>query len=347
MAKRVTIRDVAKRAQTSYQTVSRVINNKGDVAPDTRARVLAAINELNYRPNLAARALAQDSERTAIIAVAIPFDSDFLFSNAHLMQMLHGIDREATLHGYSILLSTLRSADDPLSPYQRLLDRQIVDGVIFESGMGDEGAQLLVEKGYPVVVMGYTRHDIPCIHADDEGGAYVLTQHLLALGHRRIGLITGPANTMAVQARWRGFETAMRDAAHDPTGTAFAEGDFATESGYSGAAELFETYPDLTAILAFNDAMALGAVRWLRENDILVPDDVSVAGFDDVPSAEFHSPSLTTVRLSSVESGQRAVQLLLSLLDQRSTNGSKIVMPTHLVVRETTAVPPALEPQEA
>jgi LacI family transcriptional regulator, repressor for deo operon, udp, cdd, tsx, nupC, and nupG len=341
VAKKITIRDVAEHAGTSYQTVSRVINNKGEVAPATRARVLQAIEALNYRPSMAARTLAQEQPRTAIIAVAIPFESDFLFGNAHLLQMLHGIDRAATRHDYSILLSTLRSASDPLPAYRRLLKRQMADGVIFESGMGDEGAKLLVEKGYPVVVSGYTQHDIPCVHADDENGAYVLTQHLLALGHRTIGIITGPADTMSVQARWRGYENAMRDAALDPELTPYVEGDFMTDSGYTGAARLWEMCPDITAIFAFNDLMALGAIRWLNERGCRVPGDVSVVGFDDIPTAELQCPPLTTVRLPSMENGQRVAQLLFEMLDEHPVYEKEIILPIQLQVRASTAVPPS------
>ncbi|MBI5957425.1 MAG: LacI family DNA-binding transcriptional regulator, partial [Chloroflexi bacterium] len=213
MAKRATIKDVAEYAGTSYQTVSRVLNNKQDVASETRARVLAAIKTLNYRPSVAARLLAQDQDRTFVIANIFPhYVADFVFGNSHLLGMLHGIDREASLRGYSILLSTARSTDDPASTYARLLERQMVDGIIFESALGDKGAQLLAEKGYPVVIAGYTDSNIPCVHADDENGAYILTQHLLALGHRNIGIIDGPENAVSARVRWRGYERAMKDA---------------------------------------------------------------------------------------------------------------------------------------
>lgn len=338
MAKRITIRDVAKHAGTSYQTVSRVINNKEDVAPATRERVQAAIEALNYRPSMAARVLAQDQERTGIIAVVIPFDSDFLFSNGHLLQILHGIEREASLRDYSVLLSTLRT-NDPLSAYRRLLDRQMVDGIIFESGMGDDGARHLVDKGYPVVISGYTNHDIPCVHADDETGTYVLTQHLLALGHRHIGIITGPPDTESVQARWYGYRRAMRHAALPHENTPYANGDFMTESGYRGAADLVSAHPELTAILAFNDPMAIGAIRWLTQQGYNVPGDISVVGFDDIPTAELQCPALTTVRLPSIENGQRVAQLLFDLLDQRPVHERELVLPTQLQVRKSTTVP--------
>lgn len=340
MGKRVTIKEVAEQAGTSYQTVSRVLNNKADVAPDTRARVLKAIKALGYRPNVAARLLAQEQDRTFVIAHIIPFyDVDFVFENDHLLGMLHGIDREATLRGYSVLLSTARSSDDPASSYYRLLERQMVDGIIFESGVGEEGAELLVERGYKVVISGYTQSTIPSVHSDDENGAYVLTQHLLALGHRRIGVILGPERALPVQARWRGYERAMWDAVLDPQHTPRVEGDYGFESGYQGAAQLMGTEPKPTALLAFNDAMAIGAMRWLNEQGYRVPADVSVAGFDDIPIAQFQSPPLTTIRLQSIEEGRRAAQTLFDILDGRALSAAQVVIPTELKVRGSTTVP--------
>lgn len=338
---RVTIKDVARHAGISYQTVSRVINNKGDVAPETRARVLASIEALNYRPSLAARLLAQDEDRTFVIAATIPyFDPNFVFGNDHLMQILRGIDLEATFRDYSLLLATSRSPDDPWSAYHRLLNRQMVDGIIFESGRGDEGALLLAERGYPVVISGYTDSDIPCVHADDENGAYILTQHLLALGHRAIGVITGPENAASVQARWRGYERAMCDAALDPSGTPHTQGGFTVEGGYQAAAQLFQTSAQVpTALFAFNDAMAIGAIRWLTEYGYRIPGDVSVVGFDDIPTAELQNPALTTIRLPSVEQGRRVAQLLFDIIDGRSLSSTKIVVPTELKVRSSTAIP--------
>ncbi|HML21643.1 MAG TPA: LacI family DNA-binding transcriptional regulator [Aggregatilinea sp.] len=345
MTKRVTIKDVAEHAGTSYQTVSRVLNNKADVAAETRARVLASIKALNYRPSMAARLLGQDQDRTFTIANIIPYyDVDFVFGNDHLMQTLHGIDLEATLRGYSLLLSTAHSAGDPASSYARLLERQMVDGIIFESGLGEDGAEELVERGYKVVISGYTTGTIPCVRSDDESGTYVLTQHLLALGHRHIGVIMGPESAMPVHARWRGYERAMRDAALDPRHTPRAQGHYTFEGGYDAAAQLMRSHSySLTALLAFNDAMAIGAMRWLQEHGYAVPGDMSVAGFDDIPIAQYQTPSLTTIRLQSVEAGRRLAQTLFDILDGRPLSTTRAVIPTELKVRGSTSVPRRIE----
>jgi DNA-binding LacI/PurR family transcriptional regulator len=338
VSKRVTIKMVAAHAGVSHQTVSRVINDKPGVAPETRARVLASIEALNYQPSLAARVLSK--RHMSVIGVVIPFDPDFLFSDPHLLQVIHGIDREITLRDYSLLLSTPRSTHKPASAYHRLLKERLVDGVIVEGGMGEAGVQLLVDKGYPVVMVGYSASGIPSVHPDDEGGAYTLTQHLLALSHRRIGVIAGP-DYLATKARWRGYERAFLDAGLDTDPALLIHGDFTSHSGYEGVAHLMQRPDSPSAIFAFNDRMAMGAIRWLREHGYVAPGDVSVVGFDDVPMAELFDPPLTTVRLFSADLGRRAVTLLFDLIDGNPPPTTEVVLPSRLIVRRSTTVAPA------
>jgi DNA-binding LacI/PurR family transcriptional regulator len=330
----VTIEQVAARAGISRQTVSRVINDKPEVAPATRARVLEAIDALNYQPSRAARVLAK--RHTAIIGLVIPFDPDFLFTDSHLMQIIHGVDREITHRDHSLLLSTPVSRDRPLSAAERLTKDRLVDGVIVEGGLGDGGARLLADKGYHVVVVGYTDADIPSVHPDDYGGAYNLTQHLLALGHRRVGAICGP-DSIAMACRCRGYERACVDAglACDPQ--LMTQGDFTYPSGYDATEHLMRRPRPPTAIFAFNDRMALGAMSWLREHGYTVPDCVSVVGFDDNPQSELADPPLTTVRIFSADLGRRASELLFDLMEGSELPAAEVVLPCQLVVRQSTA----------
>ncbi|MEY9893918.1 DNA-binding LacI/PurR family transcriptional regulator [Catenulispora sp. MAP12-49] len=334
-----TMRHVADRAGVSYQTVSRVINDAGGVAPETRERVLAAMRELNYRPSLAARALAR--ARTDTIGLVLPFPVEVTFANAHFVQTVGGVDRVAAENDFSVLISSPDAEDLELSAHRRLVRRRAVDGVIVEAGMGDEGIGLLVEAGYPVVAIGHVALAVPSVRPDDESGAYGATQHLLALGHRRIALIAGGSPTnptnLAQRARLRGCRRAAADAGVPLEEDLIAAGEFSLESGHRAAQTLFDRPDPPTAVLAFNDAMAIGAMRLLRERGISVPREVSVVGFDDTPTAALLTPSLTTVRIFSSELGQRAARTLIGMLRGTKVAPVPAVLPSQLVVRESTA----------
>ncbi|MEY9933878.1 DNA-binding LacI/PurR family transcriptional regulator [Catenulispora sp. GP43] len=332
----ITMRHVAEKAGVSYQTVSRVINDADGVAQQTRDRVLAAMRDLNYRPSVAARSLAR--ARTDTIGLVLPFPVDVTFANAHFLQTIGGVDRVVAEHDYSLLVSSPNDEDPALSAHRRMVRQRAVDGVIVEAGMGDEGIGLLLEAGYPVVAIGHVALAVPSVQPDDESGAYGATQHLLALGHRRIALIAGddPAN-LAQQARLRGCRRAAADAGVPLDEDLIATGAFSLESGYEAAVGLFDRTEAPTAVLAFNDAMAIGAMRLLRERGIDVPHEVSVVGFDDTPTAALLTPALTTVRIFSSELGQRAARTLIGMLRGTKVAPVPAVLPSQLVVRESTA----------
>jgi LacI family transcriptional regulator len=341
MARRVTIKDVASHAGTSYQTVSRVINNKPDVAADTRRRVLAAIDELNYRPSMAATTRA--NPKTHIIAVAIsPYNEYLLYEgDPHLLQVIHGVDHALSIRNYSLLLSTIHFTNGERIE-SRLLNRQLADGVIIRLSMYDHGqvATILAEKGYPVVVIGYSQNpDIPAIRSDDENGGFTQTQHLLALGHRKIGIISSPEADPATAMRRQGHERAMSDSGLDINGTPIAVGDYTVGGGYRAVAELMGREPELTAIVAFSDTMAIGAMQWLTKQGYDIPADISLVGYDDIPDAKRQATPLTTIRIPSMDEGRRAVQLLFDLIENRKLHSTKVVLPVHLVSRQSTTVP--------
>ena len=342
MAKRVTIKDVAHHAGTSYQTVSRVINDKPDVAPDTRQRVLDAIEALNYRPSMAATTRA--NPKTHILAVAISAYNEYLLyeGDPHLLRLIHGVDHALAVRNYSLLLSTIHFTNEDHRIESRLLNRQLADGVIIRLSMYDHGqvATLLAEKGYPVVVIGYSQNpDIPAIRSDDENGGYTQTQHLLALGHRRIGIISSPDADPATAMRQQGHERAMNTAGLDAANTPVAIGNYTLDGGYGAAGELMQQRPDLTAIAAFSDTMAIGAMQWLNQNGYDVPGDISIVGYDDIPDAARQAAPLTTIRIPSMDEGRRAVQLLFDLIENRKLHTNKIILPVHLITRQSTDVP--------
>lgn len=334
----VTIYDVAKAAGVSTATVSKVLSGTPYVSDKTRARVLSVVETMHYVPNVAARSLAQ--ARTNIIGVVISYDPEFLFSDPHLLQIIHGADEIATEHNYALLLSTARSSDDPLSAYRRLLGQHYMDGALVEGSLGTEGYSLLQERGYPVVAVGYSE-EISSVHSDDRDGARKMTEHLIHLGHRRIGIISGPlSDRFPVEMRLGGYRDALAAAELSYDEALVGFGNFRAASGYEIAAQLMALPEPPTALFAFNDRMAFGAISWLREHDCRVPEDVSVAGFDDIAGAEQFDPPLTTIRQLSVEHGRHAAAMLFDMIDNPTPHERQdVALPTQLVVRRSTAPP--------
>ncbi|MFL4909000.1 LacI family DNA-binding transcriptional regulator [Streptomyces sp. MMS24-I2-30] len=338
MSQRPTLRTVAAEAGVSHQTVSRVANGDPTVTDEVRSKVLAAMRRLDYRPSAGARALA--SGRTEVVGVVLPHNPDFAFSNDHLIRLVGGADQELAARGYGMLLSTREEPDDAASAHRRFTRRRQVDGLLVEAGLGGEALPALRSAGYPTIVIGYTDEQLHCVHPDDEGGAYAVVQHLLALGHRRIGVVGGPPeNRLAMAARLRGLRRAFADARRPLPDDLMESGDFTTASGHAAAGRLLARPEPPTAIFAFNDGMAFGVLRRLREDGLAVPGDVSVAGFDDTAAAELVDPPLTSVSPHSVEVGRRAARILLDLLEGRPPALRENVVPSTLKVRASTAPP--------
>lgn len=337
--KRATIKDVAALAGVSYQTVSRVINNQPSVTNATRARVEEAIAELDYRPNLAARSLP--GRRSFIIGLIIPYTADYLFRDPHLLAQISGIDAEANAHGYNVLLSTAGNSDSALEAYKRFARNQVADGaLVIETASGKAGAELLVQQDYPYVGLGYSEATSSpySVHANDRDGAVAATRHLLQKGHRRIGIINGPSTgaVAATKERLLGHQQVLAEAGISFDPALMVYGDYTRASGQAATEHLLSLPDPPTAIFAFNDRMAMGAVWALSAAGRRVPDDVAVVGFDDVPTAADFSPSLTTVRQPSKQIGQMAAQLLFKLIDNEPVDTPTIVLPAQLVVRQST-----------
>lgn len=330
-----TIYDVAKHAGVAVSTVSKVISGRHAVSDKTREKVLQAIEQLNFVPRMAARTLT--SERTNLIAVVISHEPDTFFSDPYLHQILYGINIEITDRDCALLLSMPRSFDDRASAYQRLLRGFRVDGVLVESGLGEEGATLLAERGYPCVVIGYSQHNMACIYPDDYQGARTMTRHLTGLGHKQLGVITGPNfNERAWRARCDGVIDELKETGLELSAAALITGDFQSSSGYNGVAELMALPNPPTAVFAFNDRMAIGAIHWLREHGYRIPQDVSVAGFDDIADAARCDPSLTTIHINPVSVGQQATRMLFDYIEQGTLPLDEIVLPVEFIQRQST-----------
>ena len=329
------LQDVAKRAGVSIATVSKVISNTPYVAEATRQRVLDAIQELGYRPNLAARALS--SGKTHIVAVVFPYVYDALFKDPLVLAILEGIEGVLNAHKYNLLLSTPRLSEGRIDEsYFTLLESGYVDGLIaIDSVPLASVAQASQERKLPTVVIGY--HAAPMsVRCDDYQGGILLMEHLLGLGHRQIGIISVPGTmNLAVNQRLRGMAQACAAGGIDFADLPLVEGDFSTQGGAQATERLLSQHPQLSALVCVNDRMALGAIQRLQQLGLRVPDDVSVVGYDNLAQGEFSSPSLTTINQHASTLGQSAAEMLfLALAGQQPA--PRVLAPT-LVVRQSTA----------
>jgi LacI family transcriptional regulator len=329
--RKVTIRDVAAAAGVSYQTVSRVINDRPDVADETRRRVQQVIGELGYQPSAIARGLV--SKRTYTLGLITADFSDFFFT-----QVIVGAEAEARKHDYFFMLcSTERNlSDEP--EYLRLLTERQVDGILFARPSTEEDSRhilALVRRGAPLVTTAYHLPGEPLtvVDVDNVDGGLKATQCLIDAGHHRIGMITGPPNWKSVKDRAEGYRLALKRANIPPDASHIEHGDWSYEGGYAAMGRLLGKAPHVTAFFAQNDRMAIGAMRAVREAGRSIPDDVAIVGYDDVPAAAYSHPPLTTIRQPMQEVGEIATRKLIELIDDPDTEREEILLKTELVRR--------------
>jgi DNA-binding LacI/PurR family transcriptional regulator len=332
---RVSMHDVAARAGVTQKTVSRVVNNERHVAPATRERVLAAIRELGFRPNAAARALVnRQSRRLGMVTV-----STALYGPASI---LDGVEHAARSAGYA--LSVIRTSENNAEELQRAVD-QIVDqgaeGVIISEPIDFGHPHLDVPPGVTVLSLdhattGHRRPDELVVGTDEPEAARSATEHLLALGHRTVWHIAGPENWASSRGRIEGWRTALADA--DAAEPEVLWGDWTPRSGFDAMRALLQR-PDVTAVFAANDHMAVGAMRAIRDAGLRVPRDVSVVGFDDDPVSAFLHPPLTTMRQDFAEVTRLAVHQLVRTLEGHPPTERQRPVPARLTIRSSTGRP--------
>ena len=311
------IKEVALKAGVSIATVSRVINDKGPVAGETRRRILEAIEQLRYVPHGAARSLI--TNQTDTIGVLLPDLYGEFFS-----EVIRGIDLAARRSGFHVLVSGFHSDRAEIEAVLRAL-RGRVDGLIVLSP--DVDAQSLrrnLPETLPVVLLN-TRMDgsldgaaFDAINVDNHGGAFAMVRHLAGLGHRRIALIRGPEENADARERLRGYRDALRAEGIERSPGLEIPGDFSEESGYRAGRCLLALEPRPEAVFAANDSMAIGCLFALREAGVEVPGDVALAGFDDIPIARYLTPPLSSVHVPITELGTRAMERLLHAVESKN-----------------------------
>jgi len=333
--RRVTSRDVAERAGVSRTTVSFVLNDAPgvNISAETRTRVLQAAKELGYVPNAAARSLA--SRRTHTLGLVLVRNQSHIAGDAFLPQVIHGLAESTRQAGFHLILEPVEDISHP-DAYIHLVRSKQIDGIVL-SGPRSDDKQLraLVDEGFPLVLLGQLPGNSACfVDVDNRSAAHQAVEHLIHLGHQRIGCITNaPQEYTGGADRLAGYRDALQTA-----GLPFEErlvrfGNFVAESGYQAAHSLLREVLAPTALFVASDVLAFGAMAAIRERGLTIPDDIALVGFDDVPLARYVDPPLTTVRLPAAELGHQAGQMLISLIQGGQVSVKRILLETELIVR--------------
>jgi DNA-binding LacI/PurR family transcriptional regulator len=329
--KRVSMSDVARLAGVSAQTVSRVSNGGVGVVESTRQRVITAMDQLGYRPNSAARALKRGSFRT--IGVLL-----FTLSTTGNVRTLEAIAARAAEEDYVVTLIPVSAPTQAgvRGAYSRLHELA-VDAIIvvMEVHLLDAATVPLPSGVHAVVVDSNASDGYSVIDTDQADGAQKAVEHLLDLGHRTVWHVAGPSESFAAERRVHAWRSTL--AAQGITEPPLLRGDWSADSGYLAGLTLAES--ECTAVFAANDQMALGILRAFAEKGVRVPEDVSIVGFDDIPDSTSFSPPLTTVHQDFAELGRRCVDKVLRQMRENSTEPGRELVPTRLVVRESTVAP--------
>lgn len=327
-----TIAHIAAQAGVSVPTVSKVINGRADVSPETRLRVEAIIRERGYERS-------HKSVRPAPLLEVIfhELESDWA------LQIIMGVEAVAREHDLAVVLSELQGRRTPgRSWLEGVLARRPTGIIAVLSDLSEGQRALLRSRGVPLVVVdptGEPLHDTPSIGATNWSGGLAATRHLLALGHRRIGVVSGPENVLCSRARLDGYRAAMDEAGVPIDPALIRYGNFHVREGTTEGRALLALSDPPTAIFAGNDLQALGVYQAAREARLHIPEDLSVVGFDDLPVASWVGPPLTTVRQPLVQMATAAARLVLRLANGEQPTQTRVELATELIVRESTAPP--------
>jgi LacI family transcriptional regulator len=335
--RKLTVVDIARLAGVSGKTVSRVINRESRVSPETRERVQQIIKEIGFTPNMSARRLK--SQRSFLVAMVYHSQS-----SSWIIDVQRCAIERSMKEGYDLITKCFSESDpDGLRSIIDLAKSGSVDGIIITPPCSSGAAvDALVELGIPLVQIepALTDRRIPGVLSNSRQGSFDMTTYLLSLGHRRIGFIVGNPQQDSSLERLEGYRAALAHAGLKPASELIVQGDYSYPSGVTCARQLLKLSPRPTAIFAANDDMALGVMMVAGQMGITMPDQLSVAGFDDIQVASRIWPPLTTVNQPSADMAGRAVELLFEEIKKKSQSpGQHLVLPTRLILRESTAPP--------
>jgi len=335
MPHQITLKQVAARAGVSYQTVSKVLNQKIQVSDETQKRIMEAVQDLGYRPNQIARNMR--AKRSFMIGYSwVQTSPDQV--NHILDQFLSSMVREAEAAGYHLLPFPFREGQAQVDDYRELIDTGRVDGFVLSSvNYNDPRINFLLERKVPFVAFGRSNPelDFPYVDVDGADGLWQAMQHLLANGHRRIAAIAWPEDSRVGNERMRGYFQAMQSAGIEIRPGWIERGEGSYEFGREAALRLFEL-PDVerpTAIVSLNDTQAIGALHVARERGLEVGRDVAIVGFDDAPMSQYIQPALTTIRQPIGEAGRKCVEILVALMERSKAQETQVLLKPRLMVR--------------
>jgi len=327
----VTIRDVARKAGVSIRTVSRAINNQGEITEETRQRVLAIVEELGYRPSKVAQALV--TRRTETIGLVL---ADI--TNPFFPEVARGVMDAAEARGYNVFLCNSDGNVKQQASVLRSMADHAVDGVIVYPGFGGgDSLRAFAEHHGPLVALNcfFDYPGASRVMIDTRRGANLAVDYLVGKGHTALGMLAGRARSLSLMRRVRGFREALRIHGLPFVKEWILPGSPVVARGAESTRQLLTQYPQITAVFAYNDLLAVGAIQACKELGRRVPDDCAIVGFDDIPLAAMLAPPLTTVHVDKYELGRQAMSRLFDMLDRPGTSFPPIYLGVELVVRES------------
>ena len=330
--KRATIEDVAALAGVSRQTVSRAINDKGEISPATKDKVMAAVQQLGYQPNRQAQSMV--TQRTQTVGLVIPDISNLFFP-----EVARGVQDTAQQHGYNVLLCN--TDDDPEEEVRVLhsFQAQGVDGIIIMGNVADQTAMQAFADSYAPIVMVNRFFDHPNVNliiVDNEHGAFLAVKHLIQKGHCKIGMLANSNFSRSQVRRVRGYEKALTESGIPYDESLIVGASPTLEGGYNTLQQLLGEHPEITAVFTYNDLMGIGAIRAAHDLGKQVPKDLAVVGFDNIGLSSIFIPSLSSVHVDKYEIGQRAMNRILNMLRSPDKTFETIQVPVTLVPRESS-----------
>lgn len=336
-----TIRDVARNAGVHPSTVSRVFSGKTSISSDTKQRVLTAAHELGFHPNAIARSLS--TRRTNTIGMVVPFVYEGFFCDSFFPQSMQGMLEASYRHGYRLILGGSQGYQDEYQQIRHIMDSSQADGIVVMSSRLDVNTVgALLRQGTPFVLIGHPPagedQHIPWVDANNQQATQQAVEYLIQLGHRCIAYIGGDPENLTTQERLQAYQNTMLHAGISPEPEWIEYGYFSEEGGYLTAHHMLSHSNPPTAFYAANDPMAIGALRAIQERGMLVPQQVSVIGTNDSPAAAHTNPPLTSVRVPYAQIAAKAVDMLVSLIEQGDITPKNHILDCSLVNRQSTGI---------
>jgi len=329
--KYITLKMVAEKAEVSVNTASRAINNKPDISKETKKRILQIAKELGYIRNAAAVALR--TKKTGTIGAVIADNR-----NPFYAEVLNGIEEAAREKNYHIILANTQRDYKKEEEAINLLLAKRVDGLLITPVQDrDDDIKNLIDANIPFVIVGrdFENIEVDAVYNDEVKGGFLATEYLIKKGHKRIALINGFLHKSPAKGRLEGYKKALKKYGIPFDDALVTVGDIDVKDGYERTKQLLEKGLNFTAIFAYNDMMAFGAMQAIKEKGLRIPEDIGLVGYDDIPFSSLISPALTTIRLKKQELGAESVKLLLSRINGNRKKTKKVMLGVELQIRES------------